>query len=94
MGLAPSCWTLTAPPYGGFHQNLDCDQLAYCELARKQHALTIARVNERNSALSVSLLRRPKYTAGGWVWVYNTAATTRQGLQKSADNKVLQENSP
>ena len=88
--------------YGGAHQNLDRDQLAYCDLARErqqcayelvreQHALTVARVNGRNSALSDALLRRPKYTAGGWVWVYSTAATIRQGLRKGADNEVLKE---
>lgn len=26
-----------------------------------------------------------------WVWVYKTAATIRQGLQKGADNKVLKD---
>ena len=88
--------------YGGAHRNLDRDQLACCNLAREgqqrayelvqeQHALTVARVNGRNSALSDALLRRPKYTAGGWLWVYNTAATIRQGLRKGADNKVLKE---
>ena len=86
--------------YGGTHQNLDRDQLAYCDLARErqqrayelvreQHALTVARVNGRNSALSDALLRRPQYAAGGWVWIYNTAATIRQGLRKGADTKVL-----
>ena len=88
--------------HGGAHQNLDRDQLAYCDLARErqqrayelvrdQHALTVARVNGRNSALSDALLRRPKYTAGGWIRVYNTAATIRQGLRKGADNKVFKE---
>ena len=88
--------------YGGTHQNLDRDQLAYCDLARErqqrayelvreQHALTVARVNGRNSALSDALLRRPQYAAGGWIWIYNTAATIRQGLRKAADNKVLKE---
>ena len=88
--------------YGGTHQNLDRDQLAYCDLARErqqrayelvreQHALTVARVNGRNSALSDALLRRPQYAAGGWVWIYNTAATIRQGLRKGADNKVPKE---
>ena len=61
------------------------------EIVREQHAFTVARVNGRNSALSDALLRRPKYTASGWVWVYNTAATIRQGLRKSANNKVLKE---
>ena len=84
------------------HQNLDRDQLAYCNLARerqqrayglvrKQHALAVAQVNGRNSALSDALLRRSQYAAGGWVWVYNSAATIRQGLRKGADNKVLKE---
>ena len=88
--------------YGGAHQSLDRNQLAYCDLARErqprayelvqeQHALTVARVNGRNSALSDALLRCPKYAAGGWVWIYNTAATIRQSLRKGADNKVLKE---
>ena len=85
--------------YGDAHQNLDRD-LAYCDLARErqkrayelvqeQHALTVARVYGRNSALSDALLRCPKYTAGGWIWVYNTTATICQGLRKGADNKVF-----
>ena len=85
--------------YGDAHQNLDRD-LAYCDLARErqkrayelvreQHALTVARVYGRNSALSDALLRRPKHTAGGWIWVYNTTATICQGLRKVADNEVL-----
>ena len=41
--------------------------------------------------LSDALLGRSKYVARGWVWVNNTAATTRQGLRKGADNKVLKE---
>ena len=88
--------------HGGARQSLDRDHLAYCDLARErqqrayelvreQHALTTARINGRNSTLSDALLSRPKYVAGGWVWVYNTAATTRQGLRKGADNKVLKE---
>ena len=58
---------------------------------REQHALTVARINSRNSALSDALLRRPKYIAGGWVWVYNTATTIRQGSRENADCKVLKE---
>ena len=109
-GLAPNevhIGRLPRPPltvfdrsYGGAYQNLDRDQLAYCDLARErqqrayelvreQHAPTVARVNGRNSALSDALLRRPKYTADGWVWIYNTAATIRQGLRNGADNKIL-----
>ena len=86
--------------YGGGHESLDRDHLAYCdparerqqhayELVREQHALIVTRVNERNSTLSDTFLRRPKYVAGGWVWVYNTAATIRQGLHKGVDSKGL-----
>ena len=84
------------------HQSLDRDHLVYCDLARErqqrayelvreQHALTVARINGCNSTLSDVLLSRLKYVAGGWVWVYNTASTTRQGLRKGADMKVLKE---
>ena len=50
--------------YGGAHQSLDRDlarerqQRAY-ELVLEQHALTVAHINSRNSALSDALLRRP-----------------------------------
>ena len=103
MGRLPRLpLTIFDRSYGGTHQNLDRDQLAYCDLARErqqrayelvreQHALTVARVHGRNSALSDALLRRPQYAAGGWVWVYDTAATIRQGLRKGADNKILKE---
>ena len=88
--------------YGGVHQSLDRDHLAYCdfarerqqrayELVREQHALTVARVNGRNSSLSDALLRRPKYVAGGWVWVYITLATIRQGMRKGVDNEFLKD---
>ena len=87
--------------HGRARQGLDRDHLAYCDLARErqqrdyelvreQHALTTARINGRNSTLSDALLSRPKYDAGGWVWVYNTAATTRQGLRKGADKQSSQ----
>ena len=53
--------------YGGAHQSLNRDQLTYCslarerqqrayELVREQHALAVARINSRNSALPI---RRP-----------------------------------
>ena len=100
--LRPPPLTVFDRSYGGAHQSLDRDHLADCDLARdrqqhayelvrEQHALTLARVNGRNSPLSDVLLRRPKYAAGGWVWIYNTAATIRQGLRKGGDNKVLKE---
>ena len=108
MGLAPNEVHLGRLPrlpltvfdllYGGAHQSLDRDQLAYCDLARErqqqayelvreQHALTVVRINSRNSALPDALLRRPKYITGGWVWVYNTAATIRLGSRKTPTTK-------
>ena len=74
--------------HGGAHQSLECDHLVYYnlarerqqrayELVREQHALAVARINGRSPTLSDALLGRPKYVAGGWVWIYNTAATTR-----------------
>ena len=60
----------------------------------EQHALTVARINSRNSALSDALLRHPNYAAGGWVWIYNTAANIRQGTRKGADNNVFKEKLP
>ena len=54
--------------YSGAHPSFDYDHLAYCDLARErqqrayervheQHALTVTRVNRRNSTLSDALLR-------------------------------------
>ena len=80
---------LLAPPHG--HAAPGTVSLGSYELVREQHAPTVARVKGRNSTLSDALLRRPKYTAGGWVWVYNTAVTIRPGLRNGADNKVLKE---
>ena len=31
----------------------------------------------------------PKFAVGGWVWVYNTAATICQGVKTDTDAKVL-----
>ena len=64
--------------HGGAHQSIDRDHLAYCDLSRErqqrayklvreQYALTVARINGRNSILSDALLGRPKCVAGGWV---------------------------
>ena len=61
------------------HQSLARDHLAYCDLAtdRQQraydivpehHALTVSRVECRNSALSDALRAVPKFAVGGWVW--------------------------
>ena len=56
---------------------------------REQHALNIARVERQNSAFSDGLKQLPTYAIGRWVWVYNTAATIRQGAKAGTDAKVL-----
>ena len=99
--LSPSSIAPTAESIRAFNR----DHLVYCDLARErqqrayelvreQHALTVARVNGRNCTLSDALLRRPKYVAGDWVWVDNTAAIIRPGLRKGVANKVLKDKRP
>ncbi|CAB1106512.1 unnamed protein product [Ectocarpus sp. CCAP 1310/34] len=87
------------PTVGG-HQSLARDQLEYCnlavdrqrrayELVREYNALKISRVERRNSSLLDAIHKLPQFTVGGWAWVYNTAATIRQGVQKDTDQQVL-----
>ena len=82
------------------HQSLARDRLAYCDLAtdrkkrandivRAHHALTVSRVNDRNSALADALRPAPNFDVGGWAWVYNSAFAIRQGLEANIDAKVL-----
>ena len=83
------------------HQSLARDHFAYCDLAtdRQQraydivlehHTLTVSRVERRNSALSDALRAVPEFAVGGWVWVYNTAVTIRQGAKTDTDANVLE----
>ena len=82
------------------HQGLARDHLAYCDLAtdqqkrandivRAHHALTVSRVNRRNSALPDALRPAPNFATGGWARVYNSASTIRQGVKANTDAKVL-----
>ena len=82
------------------HQSLARDHLAYCDLAthrqkrandivRAHHALTVSRVNSRNSALADPLRPAPNFATGGWARVYNSASTIRQGVKANTDAKVL-----
>ena len=59
------------------HHSLVRDHLAYCDLAtdrqkrandivRPHHALTVSRVNRRNSVLADALRPAPNFTVGGW----------------------------
>ena len=82
------------------HQSLARDHLAYCDVAtdlqqrayyivREHHAAAVSSVERRNSALSDALRAVSKFAVGGRVWVYNTAATIRQGAKTHTDDKVL-----
>ena len=82
------------------HQNLARDHLAYCDLAtarqerandivRAHHALTVSRVNRRNSALADALHPAPNFATGGWAWVYDSDFTILQGVKANTDAKVL-----
>ena len=82
------------------HHSLVRDDLAYCDMVtdrqqracdivREHHVLTVSRVERRTSALSDALTPAPKFAVGGWVWVYNTAATIHQGAETDTDAKVL-----
>ena len=82
------------------HQSVARDHLAYCDFAtdrqqrvydivREHHALTVSRVERRSSALSDVLRAVPIFAVGGWVWVYNSAASIRQGAKADTDAKVL-----
>ena len=46
-------------------------------------------MERRISVLSDAQRAVSKFAVGGWVWVYNTAATIRQGTKTDTDVKVL-----
>ena len=82
------------------HQSLARDHLVYCNLATDRqkrannivcahHALTVSRVDRRNSALTDALRPAPNFAVGGWAWGYNSASTIRQGVKPNTDAKVL-----
>ena len=92
--------TVLEHPYARGHQSLDRDQLEYCDLAadrqrrayelvREQHQLRVSRTERRNSVLSNALQKLPVYAIGGWVWVYNSESTIRQGVRSGTNDKVL-----
>ena len=82
------------------HQSFARDHLVYYDLAtdrqqraydivREHHALTVSRVERRNSALSDAPRAAPKFAVGSWVRVYSTLVTIRQGAKTGTDAKVL-----
>ena len=73
------------------HQSLERDQLEYCDLARdrqrlayrlvrEHHAIESSRIARANHALSDVFHKRPLFTAGSWVWVYNSKLAARQSI--------------
>ena len=90
--------------YGGIHQNLDRDQLVYCDLARErqqrayelvreQHALTVARLNGRNSALSDALLRAPNMRPADGFGSITPPPLSAKVCGKAPTTKFLKRNS-
>ena len=59
------------------------------DIVRKHHALTVSRVDRRNSAFADALRPAPKFAVGSWAWVHNSASTIRQGVKANTDAKVL-----
>ena len=82
----PRVWAVTAWPTATW---LQADSSARTCIVRKHHALTVSRVNRRNSALANALRPVPKFAVGGWAWVHNSASTIRQGVKANTDAKVL-----
>ena len=96
------CLALTVfnlPNIGG-NRSLNRDQLACCDLAigrqqrshravRELHAIYVSSLNPRNAPIMEAPRRSPPFTAGGWAWMYNSAATIRQGAKKGTDVTVL-----
>ena len=101
MGRLPRLpLTICDRPGVAGHQSLARDHLAYCYLAserqqrandivREMHALTVSRVERRNSALSDALRQVSNFIVGNWVWLYSTASIIRKSAKAGTDAKVL-----
>ena len=87
------------PNIGG-HQSLNQDQLPYIDLAtarqqrayravREFHAIYVSRLHRRNAPLMDALRLLPPFSVMGWAWIYNSAATIRQGVRKGTDAIVI-----
>ena len=53
------------------------------------NALTVSRVERRNSALSHALRQVLNFVVGNWVWLCSTASIVRQGAKAGTNAKVL-----
>lgn len=58
-------------------------------LVREQHSANIARTELRTFALPDGLRQVPIDAIGGWLWVYNTATTIRQGSKAGTSADIL-----
>ena len=87
------------PNIGGY-QSLNRDQLAYIDLAiarqqrayravRQLHAIYVSRLDHRNPPLMDALRLLLPFSVNGWAWIYNFAATIRQGAKKGTGAIVL-----
>ena len=74
------------------------DHLAYGDLTtdleqrvntivRKHHALIVLPLDRRNTTLSDAPLSVPMFVVGGWVWLYGSAATFRQGAKADTSSR-------
>ena len=82
------------------HQTLARDHLALFDLAtdrqqraydtvREHHALVVSFVERRSSTVSDALRPVPKFAVSSCAWVYQPAATIRQGAKTDTDANVL-----
>lgn len=80
------------------HQGLERDQVEYCDLAkdrqrlayrlvREHHAIESSRISRANLSLSDIFHKRPVYTAGSWVWVYNSKLAARYSTSSDEDER-------
>ena len=81
-------------------ESINLDQLACIDLTitsqqrayravRELHAIYVSRLNRRNPSIMDALRRSRPFTIGGWAWIFNSAATIRQGAQNGTDATVL-----
>ena len=93
-----------SPSIGG-HQSLNRDQLAYIDLAtarqqrayravRELHAVYVSHLDRRNASIMDAIRLSPPFSVGGWAWIYNTAATIRQGDKKGTGATALKTKLP
>lgn len=82
------------------HQGRNPDQLTYCSLARdrqinaydlvrEQNTINASHVARANPALDHLMYKRPDWSVGNWMWLYNSHSTIHQGANKTRDSPIL-----